>query len=172
MPDTPAVDPRYNPAYQRGYTPREGAVTSDAAAAPSAISRPAPVTPRVTSALDSRVVAPVSTSAPAAAEATAAAEAPSVVTVSAPEARAPWTNPFVGALALLGFGTIGLGVWIMQSLSQEANGGILLGTQSGYVLFQVAVFGAPISVAVGVLIIATVLVLFAVHWSRMPRHDD
>lgn len=171
MAEQPAVDPRYNPAFQRGYD------TVPTGEQPRTASALVPPPPRVTSALQSRVgvehmqAAPVRQSlADTAAPHTAAAVLAEAPTVQ--ELRPPWTNPFVAVLAVIGVLLIAFGVWLMQFATREADGGELLMSQSGYVLLQMTVTAAPLFGSVGVLILSGVLVLFALHWARLPRHRD
>ncbi len=88
-----------------------------------------------------------------------------------PLGPAPWRNPFVVALAVIGVLCIAAGVFVLQYATREAEGELLF-TQGGYVLLQSLVLAAPLAVFTGVLILSAVLVLFAVHWGRLPHREE
>src|SRR5690606_8615292 len=116
-------------------------------ASPAPVQRPAPVTPRVTSALDAQaaVKAPTPVAQPVAPpSAHPAVPDAGVVVAAAPVVvpRAPWANPFVGVLAVVGVLAIGVGVWAIQKVMQQADAPMFLANQSDYVLVQTTVVGA------------------------------
>jgi hypothetical protein len=176
MAEQPEIDPRYDPAFQRGY---DGAVATgsrtDAAARRTA--------PHVTTALQrpvAQAAAPrpaadafeqVVSSPPVATEpdAAPAVSAPAVAQVVAPALRPPWTNPFAIAVAIIGIAVLGAGVWLLQEtyqLTQSENG---FQTQTDYWFLQWGMIGGPIFTGLGIAILVAVLVLCAAYWSRRPE---
>lgn len=173
MAEKPGLDPRYDPAFQRGFDPGAGADAQRPAVAfaPTPITRvsPPPAGRGPSSSAPAEPGGPgqntAASGAPAASE---AADAPAVIAVG----RAPWRNPFVVALAVIGVVSIALGVFVVQYAMRESEGGQLLFTQGGYVLMQSLVLAAPLAICTGVLILSAVLVMFAVHWGRLPHRDE
>ncbi|WP_166868661.1 hypothetical protein [Salinibacterium sp. ZJ70] len=170
MAEKPGLDPRYDPAFQRGFDPGAGAD----AQRPTVAFGP-PLVPRVSSSASGRGPSAPAPAAPS--QATAASGAPAASEAVAATAviavgRAPWRNPFIVALAVIGVASIALGVFVLQYAMREGEGGQLLFTQGGYVLMQSLVFAAPLAICTGVLILSAVLVMFAVHWGRLPHRDE
>jgi len=179
MAEQPTIDPRYDPAFQRGF---DGKVATgsraDVAARRSA--------PYVTSALQrpaaDRPQAPVQVGPPPAsgavlAESTASASPDSdaepaarVTVVAAAEQplRPPWTNPFAIAVFVLGLVVLFSGAWFLQETSRMAQSTEGFQTQADYWYMQVGMIGAPIALGLGVAILAGVLFLCAAYWSRRP----
>jgi hypothetical protein len=176
MAEQPDIDPRYDPAFQRGY---DGAVATgsrtDAATRRTA--------PHVTSALQ-RPVPPPAVSRPAdgpfeqiigpppgapAADAAPAASASAIVQVAAPAMRPPWTNPFAILVALVGIVALGVGVWLLQETYQLTQSEDGFQDQTDYWFLQWGMIGGPVFAALGVAILVAVLVLCAVYWSRRPE---
>lgn len=173
-----SIDPRFDPAFQRGY---DGSVVTgsraDAAARRSA--------PYVASALQRPVAeaanteraprppaAPPAGPAPLASEAdaeTPPASAPVVVQVAAPVLRAPWMNPFVVAVTVLGIVVLALGIWLMQETYRVFAADNGFQSQVDYWFQNVSIVGGPLAVAVGVLILSGVLFVCASYWARRPR---
>src|SRR5690606_29503559 len=120
MAEKPGLDPRYNPAFQRGF--EASAAADRSGTSPSAgVAQPPP---RVASALQAPIGLPPDASTPspratatppvaASASPTADGAPAATVVVTSPQLRAPWANPFVVSLALVGFGAIALGVWLL-----------------------------------------------------------
>lgn len=176
MAEKPALDPRYSPVFQRGFDPGQTAPRADPASTPaepapaSVIAPPPAARPR--EAASARSAAPATDdSAHGRGDRTAGEREPETVAVPAPIGRAPWANPFVVALAVIGVLCIAGGVSLIQLAMRDIASGVMFTDQGGYVLLQVIVYGSPMAIATGVLILAAVLVLFAVHWSRMPVRD-
>jgi hypothetical protein len=176
MAEQPTIDPRYDPAFQRGYA--AGASDADTRRAvphvTSALQRPAtsPAAP-ARAAEPAHPVSPAS-AAPAADAApefaaNAANAVASVVHVPAPAPRPPWTNPFVALITVIGVAALGTGVWLLQTalvLTEEENG---FNSQRDYWLLQWGMIASPVILSLGVCILVTVLVMCAVHWSRRPE---
>lgn len=188
MAEQPEIDPRYDPAFQRGY---DGTVATGSRS--EAATRR--TTPHVTSALQrsasSRSAPPAGVqpatgqsgpvsadrpardaegAAPAQADtdAAAAASAPTVVHVAAPTSRAPWTNPFAIIVTLVGIGVLGTGVWLLQETFQLTQSEDGFQTQTDYWFLQWGMIAAPIFVSLGIAILVAVLVMCAVYWGRRP----
>lgn len=180
MAERPAIDPRYDPAFQRGY---------DGAAARQADADPRRSAPHVTSALQRPAASPPSHARaaepahPAAASAyadDAAADAdtlgrldetdaaPAVVQVVAPAPRPPWTNPFVTLIAVIGVAVLGTGVWLLQSTIRLMEQEDAFTSQTDYWFMQWATIATPVVLALGVSVLVTVLVICAVYWGRRP----
>ncbi|MGN6273092.1 MAG: hypothetical protein ACTHMQ_08370 [Protaetiibacter sp.] len=180
MAEQPEIDPRYDPAFQRGY---DGAVAtgsrSEAASrrtAPhvtSALQRAtvpsaAPRTSETGAGFDGIVTGSGAAPAQAPADATAVASASPVVQVAAPALRAPWTNPFAIAVTIVGIGVLGVGVWLLQETFQMTQSETGFQTQTDYWFMQWGMIAAPIFVALGIAILVSVLVMCAVYWGRRP----
>jgi len=180
MAEQPAIDPRYDPAFQRGF---EGQVATGSRAEVAA-RRSAPY---VASALQrpgqdraqDRATAPVKADPQAqiglpptvaAASDPESGHEPEVVVVQAAEqpVRPPWTNPFAVAVFALGVIVLGVGVWILQENSRMAQSSEGFQTQADYWFMQVGMIGGPIAIGLGVAILSGVLFLCAAYWSRRP----
>lgn len=169
MAEQPQVDPRYDPAFQRGYH-EAGSPTQQRPLSAGA--------PLVVSALQAQPV-PVRQEPPAPRRsetpASLAVAPPESVASPAPVVRAPsppWTNPFVVALAVVGVIAIAVGVWAMRWMTEQiTSNGSVLNSAEGYYLVEVIVGAVPLAIAVGVLLLSAVLGFFAVHWSRTRGHD-
>jgi|GEM_PF-1050730 len=186
MAEQPEIDPRYDPAFQRGY---DGTVATGSRS--EAATRR--TTPHVTSALQrsasahsappagvqsapgqsgsaERSARDAGGAAPAHADpdAAAAASAPTVVHVAAPTLRAPWTNPFAIIVTLVGIGVLGTGVWLLQETFQLTQSEDGFQTQTDYWFLQWGMIAAPIFVSLGIAILVAVLVMCAVYWGRRP----
>jgi hypothetical protein len=181
MAEQPAIDPRYDPAFQRGF---EGQVATGSRAQVAA-RRSAPY---VTSALQrpvtDRATAPapaaddpaaliglppaVATASGAFADETAGQTEVVVVQTSEQPQRPPWTNPFAIAVFALGVIVLGVGVWILQETSRMAQSVEGFQTQADYWFMQAGMIGGPIALGLGVAILAGVLFLCAGYWSRRP----
>jgi hypothetical protein len=184
MAEQPEIDPRYDPAFQRGY---DGTATagsrSDATtrhAGPrvtSALQRPLPLASaagRGASAPAQTVGlppgAPAAPAAPGAPEADAApaASAAPVVQVAAPALRPPWTNPFAILVTIIGIGVLGVGIWLLQETFQMTESEAGFQSQTDYWFLQWGMTASPILVSLGIAILVTVLVMCAAYWGRRP----
>ncbi len=176
MAEQPTIDPRYDPAFQRGF---EGQVATgsraDVAArrsAPyvaSALQRPAdrPATPAQPQP-DAAIGLPSAT--PDTSESVSAA--PVTVVAAEQPARPPWTNPFAIAVFALGLVVLFSGAWILQETSRMAQSTEGFQTQADYWYMQIGMIGAPIALGLGVAILAGVLFLCAAYWSRRPSSAE
>lgn len=179
MAEQPAIDPRYDPAFQRGY---DGTVATGSRSE-AAVRR---TTPHVTSALQRPAAAPRTEQAaerpvdqangrppgaPATPETDAApaASEPPVVQVAAPALRPPWTNPFAIVVTVIGIGVLGVGVWLLQETFQMTQSETGFQTQADYWFMQWGMIGAPIFVGLGIAILVAVLIMCAVYWGRRPE---
>jgi len=178
MAEQPSIDPRYDPAFQRGF---DGQVATGSRAQVAARRS----TPYVASALQrpaqDRAAEPVPNvltqiglppAAPGDASDQAGAENVVVVRASEPALRPPWTNPFAIAVFVLGVASLALGVWVMQETVRMMDSPESFSTQADYWFMQVSTFGGPIALALGVAILAGVLFLCAAYWARRPHPVD
>jgi len=176
MAEQPAIDPRYDPAFQRGYN---GPVATGSRA-DAVVRRPAP---HVTSALQRPAAEPgsphphpdpvaeiVRDPEPTDQEAARAATAATIVTAPA-AMRPPWSNPFAIAVTVVGIVVLALGVWLLQETYQLTQSETGFQTQADYWFLQWGMIGGPVFAALGIAILVAVLVLCAVYWGRRPRHD-
>ena len=170
------IDPRYDPAFQRGY---DGPVATGSRAA-AAARRTAP---HVTSALQRSVAEPAEPRVAAAGPIqpqpvvatpeteTDAASAP-VVHVAAPALRAPWTNPFAILVTLVGVVVLAIGVWLLQEAYQLTQSPDGLSNQADYWFMQAGMVAGPIFAGLGVAVLVAVLMFCAVYWARRPGLDE
>lgn len=165
MTDEQRVDPRYDPAFQRGY---EGSVSSSvrtrAAVRRDAIVSPAPFrSAEPEPEVDDQGV---ESAAPVFASTDETFEPPELVPVNRPLGREFFRNPFVVLLILLGGGMIvGGSVWANQGRALvAARGGA--STELDYWFLQATVTSAPLTILAGIGILAGVLFLAAAFWNR------
>lgn len=174
MNDRPKIDPRYDPAFQRGFTGEvqtgqhpHGAVRathpptqtqSQASVADSALRRAEPLTDA--SVPPAYAVGPVDDEAD-----DATVDADEAEVEEAP-ARPLTRNPFILVLALLGAALIVAGIsWAITGRATMTDSGSLA-SERDYWYVQAALLGAPVTIAAGALIFAGVLFMFAHAWSR------
>ena len=169
MNDRPTIDPRYDPAFQRGFTGEvetgqhpHGAVR----ATHSPTQTPVQESPqRRVEPLADASVPPAYAVAPPEDDSDDAAVADDVEVAEAP-ARPLTRNPFIRVLALLGAALVVAGVsWAITGRATMTESGALA-SERDYWFVQSALLGAPVTIAAGVLIIAGVLFMFAQAWSR------
>lgn len=182
MAEQPTIDPRYDPAFQRGF---EGQVATGSRAEVAA-RRSAPY---VTSALQrpvaDRAPAPAAapgegaahvglppTATPASADETEGRPEVVVVQTTDQPQRPPWTNPFAIAAFALGVISLGMGAWVLQETSRMAQSTEGFQTQADYWFMQAGMIGGPIALGLGVAIIAGALFLCAGYWARRPVPVD
>lgn len=180
MAEQPEIDPRYDPAFQRGYDGRVATGSRSEAAArrttphvtsalqrniPASAASPRPADPS----FDMVVSAPPATRVESDADAAAAASAAPAVQLVAPTLRPPWTNPFAIVVTILGIGVLGVGVWLLQETYQMTQSETGFQTQTDYWVMQWGMTAAPIFVSLGIAILAAVLVMCAVYWGRRPE---
>lgn len=167
--DGAAIDPRYDPAFQRGF---EGEVATGPRGQ-STLRRTAAVNPapaRV-AAQPSAPIEPASVEPPEALHhlepAMAAPGAAAVeVTRVATTPRELIRNPFMIALAALGALLILVGaIWAYEGFAAIVKNG---GTRNEVEFWaaQTMSFGAPLAIVVGLSIAAVLLVLFGRSWQR------
>lgn len=185
MADEKRVDPRYDPAFQRGF---EGAVTSGlrrhpAQAPDASIVTPAPYRTAPDRTAPDRT-APERTAPdreaprPGAAAASAdeahdprrpvpeSADAAEPDTDAVSPARRLSRNPFLVALVVLGLAlTIGGLIWANQARLLVSGRGAAA-TDMDYWFLQATVTGAPLTIVAGVSILAGVLFVAATAWNR------
>lgn len=178
--DGAAIDPRYDPAFQRGF---DGEVATGAHGQSTlrrtAAVNPAPVRPTPQPVQEYGTTAqPVATAfaprvdgtgaAAAAAPAFGVADASTVSTAAAPQVtpRELARNPFVIALIALAAALVFTGiVWAYQGFSAIVKNG---GTRNEVEFWaaQTMSFGAPLVIVAGLAVIAVLLVLFGRSWQR------
>jgi hypothetical protein len=167
--DGAAIDPRYDPAFQRGFDgevatgPRgQSTLRRTAAVNPAPARMPAePVQQAVQVAAEEPEPLPTLSPMPGAAGAPADA-APVAVTTPRELIR----NPFMIALAALGALLILVGaVWAYEGFAAIVKNG---GTRNEVEFWaaQTMSFGAPLAIVVGLGIAAVLLVLFGRAWQR------
>jgi len=167
--DGAAIDPRYDPAFQRGFdgevatgprgqsTLRRTAAVNPAPARMSA-QRAEPVEPATDE------PEPLSTPAPATDAPAPVASDDSAGVVTSP--RELIRNPFMIALAALGALLILVGaIWAYEGFAAIVKNG---GTRNEVEFWaaQTMSFGAPLAIVVGLAIAAVLLVLFGRSWQR------
>ena len=167
--DGAAIDPRYDPAFQRGFdgevatgprgqsTLRRTAAVNPAPARMS-VQRVEPIEPATDE------PEPLSTPAPTMDAPAPAASDDSAVVVAGP--RELIRNPFMIALAALGALLILVGaIWAYEGFAAIVKNG---GTRNEVEFWaaQTMSFGAPLAIVVGVAIAAALLVLFGRSWQR------
>ncbi|PZQ90444.1 MAG: hypothetical protein DI534_04345 [Leifsonia xyli] len=181
-----SIDPRYDPAFQRGYAGAAATGSStDAAprrAAPhvvTALQRPSaadPVSRRPVEGLADLGFSPTAEVADADAVAAHPASADpqpqpqTVVHAPPPALRPPWTNPFAIVVAIVGVAVLGVGIWTLQEVMRIVDVSASGGPQStnDYFVLQIGMIAAPIFVGLGVAILVAVLMLCAAYWARRP----
>jgi hypothetical protein len=189
--DGAAIDPRYDPAFQRGFSGevatgprgqstlrRTAAVNPAPARAPQRIQEP-PIAPSTAPATTS-VFAPASTPGAVAGDASAHPFAPHPISDAAPAGGVPMAavgvsavtprelarNPFVVALAVLGAVLlIAGGLWAYEGFATIIKNG---GTRNEVEFWaaQTMSFGAPLTIVLGLAVAAVLLVLFGRAWQR------
>jgi len=169
MTDEKRVDPRYDPAFQRGF---EGEVSS-AIRSRTPVRRTALVSPAPYRSAKPETepgeygvddVEPTRSSADFDDE--RELDPPELVPMSRASMRDFARNPFVVLLSLLGGGMIVAGtIWANQGRQLvAARGGA--STELDYWFLQATVVGAPITILAGIAILAGVMFLAAGAWNR------
>jgi len=166
------VDPRYDPAFQRGYEGdvrmgqrgesalRRTAVVSSAPVRAAAAATPVAPVPATTSDL------PVDPPVPAGEPAAAAAHEPTLMAEPA-SARDATRNPFyLAAAALAVLLIVGGAVWLNQGFAAIADD--RTSTTVGYYAAMAMSFGAPLFIGIGILII----LLFVLARGWRPRDEE
>jgi hypothetical protein len=170
MTDEQNVDPRYDPAFQRGYQGTvESTVRTHAAVRRSAVVSPAPYRPAEPGPqVDEQGVDEqgVDEAEPALAATDEQYVPAQLVPVSRVTLREFARNPFVILLILLGGGMIiGGSLWANQGRALvAARGGA--STELDYWFLQATVVSAPLTILAGIGILAGVLFLAAGVWNR------
>ena len=176
--DEAPIDPRYDPAFQRGF---EGQVATGAhgqstlrrtAAVTPAPPRPAPAV----SVFAPAVAAPSEGAAPAAAIPLSGDAGVNVGSAAPSPASVGWApvvgprellrNPFVIALIVLAAALVLTGIiWAYQGFSSIVKNG---GTRNEVEFWaaQTMSFGAPLAIVVGLIVAGVLLALFGRSWQR------
>jgi hypothetical protein len=170
MSDEPKIDPRYDPAFQRGFTGEvhtgqhpHGAVR---ATRPPAYTPGADSSQRRAEPLADTSVPPAYVVTPADDDPDDAAVVRDEVEVDEAPPRPLTRNPFILALSLLGAALVVAGIsWAITGRATMTESGSLA-SERDYWYVQAALVGAPVTIAAGALIIAGVLFMFAHAWSR------
>ena len=181
MADDPnRIDPRYDPAFQRGYEGdvrtqarsesalRRAPLASSAPGRPAATVTPQPATPRVVDAPPPVVVPTAAEPVGSSPTAPAASAEPTVVAEAPASARDVTRNPFyLAAAALAVLLIVGGAVWLNQGFAAIADG--RAASDVGYYAAATMTVGAPLLMGIGVLIIAGLLFVLARGWR--PRDE-
>jgi hypothetical protein len=167
MTDRSNIDPRYDPAFQRGYTGEvktgqhpHGVVRSSRTPAREEVKQPERATSLPTELVPPAYAAPTQE---------AVDDEVELVEDEADEQLPPrplTRNPYLLVLALLGAALVVAGAsWAIAGRSSMTESGSFA-SERDYWFVQAALVGAPITIASGVLIIAGVLFVFANAWNR------
>lgn len=169
--DGAAVDPRYDPAFQRGFQgevatgPHGQSTLRRTAAVNPPSTRPGPQ--RAESFVPAPFAQPAVPQSPdPAPEPAASAGQPAPVSQPAGGARELTRNPFVIALAVLGaLLIVGGAVWAYEGFATIVKNG---GTRNEVEFWaaQTMSFGAPLAIVLGLAIAATLLALLGRAWHR------
>lgn len=166
MADRGGFDPRYDPAFQRGYPDAERGSREPSEWSGTRMAEPRP---QIRSAPASYVPPRVDPTQPVAADAsptTAASDpAPAEDGVDEPESpRDPRRNPFLIAVTALGIACLLVGAFWLSRTQQFFD----VGAQTGgdFWIVMVSLVGAPLLLALGVAILAGVLFFLARHWQQ------
>jgi hypothetical protein len=168
--DGAAIDPRYDPAFQRGFDgevatgPRGQSTLRRTAAVNPAPARmaPHPVEQDDPAQVDEPVKPSSVQPAPAAAAVAPVDAAPAAVATP----RELLRNPFIIALAALAVLLILVGaIWAYEGFATIVKNG---GTRNEVEFWaaQTMSFGAPLAIVVGLAVAAVLLVLFGRSWQR------
>lgn len=172
MTDQPGFDPRYNPAYQRGY---------QHSAERRLVTPIRPAAARAASGEDSPGSSATEAEPPAhdgpPPHATSAPDVAIMEDSAAGDDSSGWVlrgNPYIVAMWLVGGALIALGLlgqWHWAAAFNPAFGGSAATSPEGYFLAQIAGAMAPLCTALGFGALVVLLVLHAIRW-RPGRNDD
>ena len=84
-------------------------------------------------------------------------------------AVAPWKNPYLIALAVIGAAMSCTGAWLFGSAYAAFNEGVAIQTQGDFAAMQVAMYSGPLVVLFGLGTLVGVLFMVAGRWR--PRQD-
>ena len=187
----PPLDPRFSPAFQRGFDPEDPDATNSVAAPPSALqSRPAqaysrqveqsPYAPPTTagsyslpevSSLAGAPAAPLGPPSvtPGSAESAQAAQAAQSAVVMTPgssiaEPTASVRNPYLIALGVIAVLLVAVGGWLFTRSSAAFDDPGNIASQGQYMSLQAAITVAPIFMLLGAATAIGVLFVFALRW--------
>jgi hypothetical protein len=166
MTDDKRVDPRYDPAFQRGF---EGSVTSGSRTR-TAVRRPALVSPAPYRSPEPEPVIDANGLQDAEPTRSGAIDepdpAPDFVAAPVANLRDLTRNPFLVCLVVLGVVMTIAGVaWANQARQLVASRGGA-GTELDYWFLQASVVAAPLTILAGIGILAGVLFIAAAAWNR------
>lgn len=153
MSDDRDFDPRFDPAYQRGY---EGVVD----AAPRS-NRPA-ATPAAPAVVPEPIGAPPASATPQPDEVLHTQVDDFV------EAAPSRPNPFLIALIVLSVALVGGGLYLVVKM-RDLFADTQSSTNFDFVTLQVLIGAAPIAIGLGVATALGVLFIYAVRWGRVDR---
>ena len=150
MSDDRNFDPRFDPAFQRGY---DGVVDA----------RPRPT--RTESAAPAPAVPVADEVQPTAASVAGAASAPLVEEIPGDDPLPPRVNPFLIALALIAVVLVGAGFYLVARIpalyADSQNS-----TDFDFVTLQVLIGAAPLAIALGIATAVGILFMLALRWGR------
>ena len=167
-------DPRFDPAFQRGFggapgtsgTPGSGTVAESArrGAAP-VVQQLAPPTPVRETPPPPIGDVPVSTRGPASAAPPAVLDDGFVSADAAGEPRRPWTNPFLIALAVLAVVLVAAGLWMFQA-AREPFLGTDANSQADYATLTMMMDLAPLLLVLGAATAIGIVFALALEWQK------
>jgi hypothetical protein len=79
-------------------------------------------------------------------------------------AAAPWRNPYLISLAVIGVGLVCVGVWLYESAYSAFNEGVAIQTQGDFAAAQVAMYSGPLVMLFGAATLVGVLFVVATRW--------
>ena len=172
MSDDKNIDPRFDPAFQRGF---EGTVETTrrrpTVGTPSVLpagQTPQPPRPTQTSAVPAAATRPA---LPDYAQRTTAGDRPSptddfdALAESEPEPVRRRVNPFVIALVVIAVVFIGLGLWGAQ-FANTVYQSDTLSTSISYVTVLLTISGSAVSIGLGVATLVGIVFLYAARYGR------
>ena len=163
MSDDRDFDPRFDPAFQRGY---EGVVDAPApaarptTAAPRRAAQPEPVTAQAPAAERTMIELPAPT------DDRSPSPAPRAVQpLAADEDAPPRTNPFIIVLIVLSVALVGGGLYLVVKM-RDLFADTQSSTDFDFVTLQVLIGVAPIAIGLGIATAIGVLFIYAIRWGR------
>ncbi len=169
--DTPGLDPRFNPAFQRGFSGHAGDEAEIADAPPPAPTPSPPTMPvrnLAPAAAPPRLSPPAALSSPASAVEDAEED---IISFDAHddgrELEYPGgINPFLVVLGILAVVLVGAGVWVFLQAGAAFDDFANIRSQGDYMALQSLMTGAPMLVILGLATGLGVLFALAARWRR------